>query len=172
MEGRDQPRAVVYSQRMTAWLERLAPDASEALLLAVRGQHIRRWEIPRDQYPAGRVGYRTWRSDLGDFHAEAVSEILRDVGYDDATIARVGAMIRKENIKGDPETQLLEDVACLVFLEHEFADFAARHETEKVLRIIRRTWAKMSPAGRDAAAGLSLPPQASDLIARALNEAG
>ena len=166
--GESFPSELLYARHMTRWLDRLYPDASEPLRLAARSQHLRRWRIPRSSYPMDRAGYLRWRSDLYTFHADEATHILRDVGYDDETIARVRSLLRKERLKADPETQALEDVACLVFLETEFADFAAKHEEEKVLRILRRTWAKMSPRGHEAALALDLPPGARALLEKAL----
>ena len=167
-DGREIAAEVLYARRMTAWLERLYPDASEQLRLAVRAQHIRRWEIPRNTYPMDRAGYQRWRTALYTFHADTAERILREVGYDDATIARVRSLLRKERLKSDPETQALEDVACLVFLESYFAEFAAKHDDEKLITILRRTWAKMSPKARDAALALKLEPRARALIENAL----
>jgi hypothetical protein len=153
---------------MTGWLERLAPEASEPLRLAIRAQHLCRWTIPRSQYPMDRRGYHQWRTHLARFHAEKAGEILCEVGYDAATIARVQALLRKEGLKSDPETQLLEDVACLVFLESYFADFSRQHDEEKLITILRRTWLKMSPRGHQAALALDLPLEARALIEKAL----
>lgn len=157
-EGRDQPAELVYGRRMSAMLERIYPEASEALRVAVRAQHLRRWEVPRATYPMDRPGYLRWRKDLGRKHAEWASAILADCGYDETEIARVAALIRKENLRRDAETQALEDVAALVFLEHYAADFAAKHEAEKVVTILAKTLAKMSDHGKTAAAELALPP--------------
>src|SRR4051812_46418623 len=104
-----------YAQRMTTWLEKLEPAASEPLRLAARAQHLMRWKIPRDSYPKDRAGYLKWRTTLYDFHADRAAEVLHDVGYDDVTIARVRSLIRKEKIKADADAQTLEDVICLVF---------------------------------------------------------
>ncbi len=166
--GSEVPAELLYARRMTDWLARLYPDASEPLRLAARAQHIRRWEIPRDTFPIDRAGYHRWRTTLYTFHADTAARILRDVGYDDATIARVRSLLRKERLKADPESQALEDVACLVFLESYFADFAAKHDDEKVITILRRTWAKMSERGRAAALALPLAPGARALVERAL----
>lgn len=160
---------ILYSHRMTDWLNRMYPDASEALRLAARAQHIRRWEIPRNSFPMDRAGYHRWRTTLYTFHADAAEKILREVGYDDATIARVRSFLRKERLKTDPETQALEDVICLVFLENYFADFATEHDEEKIIVILRRTWAKMSEVGHAAALKLDLPESAQRLIERALS---
>jgi len=160
---------LLYARHMTRWLERLYPDASEPLRLAARAQHIRRWRVPRNSYPIDRAGYLKWRSDLYTFHADEAARILRDVGYDEDTVARVRSLLKKERLKADADTQALEDVACLVFLETEFADFAAKHDEEKVLRILRRTWTKMSPRGHEAALALDLPPRARSSLEKALS---
>jgi hypothetical protein len=162
------PHELVYARRMTEWLDRLEPGASEALRLAVRCQHLRRWMIPRANYPMTRAGYHQWRSTLARFHADEAGRILRDVGYDEATVGRVQALVRKEKLRTDPETQALEDAACLVFLVDEFSDFARRHDEQKVLGILAKTWGKMSERGRAAALALDLPSADRALIEKAL----
>jgi hypothetical protein len=169
--GRKVPKEVLYAEQMTRWLGMLAPGASEALRLAVRAQHIRRFEIPRQDYPMDRIGYLKWRTDLKHFHARVVGEILSEVGYDAAAVARVQALVRKERLKEDPEAQGLEDAACLVFLENYFADFAKEHDTDKVVSILRKTWKKMSPAGQKAALALKMPQAAHALVEKALSPA-
>jgi hypothetical protein len=152
--GVAQPRELLYARRMTEMLERFAPDASEAVRLAVRCQHIRRWEIPRASYPKTPEGYKAWRTRLMDFHAETATAILREAGYGEELVARVRSLVRKERLKRDPETQLLEDVIGLVFLEHYLAGFVADHpqyDEAKFADILRKTWLKMSPRGREAA---------------------
>jgi hypothetical protein len=168
VEGREVPRELLYAERMTRWLERLAPDAPEAVRLAARCQHLQRWQIPRDRYPMDRRGYLRWRTDLQKRHAEEAGAILREVGYDEAMVRRVQALLRKQGLQTSEETQLLEDVACLVFLESYFAGFAPKHEEEKVVEILRKTWAKMSPYAHQAALALDLPPDARALVDRAL----
>jgi len=168
LDGQLVPGELLYARRMSAWLGRVAPDASEALRLAARAQHIRRWEIPRDTYPMTRAGYHQWRTRLGQFHAQVAGEILRDVGFDEAIVARVQSLIRKERLKQDPEAQMLEDVICLVFLESYFADFAKQHDEQKVIGILRKTWRKMSPRGHELALQLPLTPEARSLVERAL----
>ena len=163
-----QPKELVYARRMTAALERFAPGASEAVRLAVRCQHVQRWTIPRSTYPDGRDGYRSWRTDLGAFHAETAGAILREVGYDDATIGRISSLLRKERLKADPDVQLLEDVICLVFLEHYLADFSTQHDEEKLVNILRKTWRKMSDSGRSAALTLDLAPEVAAIVGRAV----
>ena len=163
-----QPKALLYGRRMSACLDRLYPGASPELRLAARAQHLERWQIPRDSYPAGRVGYLTWRRDLKHYYAERAGAILSDLGFEAPLIARVGGLLRKERLKQDPESQALEDVACLVFLEHEFAAFAEGHGDEKIVDILRKTWRKMSERGREAALALALEGRALRLVERAL----
>lgn len=166
--GEAYPKELLYARRMTEWLDRLAPDASEPLRLAARCQHIRRWTIPRGTFPVGPDGYRAWRTTLADFHADTAAEILHDVGYDDETIARVRALLRKERLKADPDVQLLEDVICLVFFEHYLPAFAAEHDAAKLTTILRRTWRKMSERGRAAALDLDLSPDLRALVLGAI----
>jgi hypothetical protein len=168
VDGVSYAKELLYAQRMTTWLERFAPDASEALRLAARCQHIRRWMIPRSRYPMDRRGYLQWRTALARFHAETAAEILREVGYEEAIIRRVQSLVRKEGLKRDAEVQCLEDVICLVFLESYCADFARQHEAAKALGIMRKTLDKMSPRGREVARGLDLPQEVQRLIDAAL----
>ncbi len=162
------PKAWLYGQRMSEWLYRLDTAPSEALQIAARGQHIARWQIPRTAFPATRAGYLAWRTRLYGFHAEQLAAILRQLGYDDATIEQVARIVSKKGLKQDPDVQRIEDVACLVFLDHEFEPFAASHPREKVVEIVRKTWNKMSDAGRQAALQLALPEPLSKLVADAL----
>jgi hypothetical protein len=172
----EDPKELVYARRMSAMLDRFAPDAPEAVRLAVRCQHIRRWEVPRDEFPRTPEGYRTWRRKLMDFHGEAAGRILRDVGYDDATVAHVQALVRKERLKRDPESQLVEDVVDLVFLEHYLERFVAEHpeyDEAKLADILRKTWAKMSPRGHEAALTIvKLPEALKPAILRAVGGPG
>ena len=167
------PKELVYARRMTAMLERYAPDAPEAVRLAVRCQHIRRWEIPRASYPRTPEGYQAWRARLLDHHAGLAAGTLRDAGYDESMIARIASIVRKERLKTNPEAQLLEDVAALVFLEHYVAGFVAGHPeyAEAKLRdILQKTFRKMSPRGRGAVETLTRLPVA--LAPFVLAEAG
>ena len=167
-EGREYPLALIYHQRMTHWLGKLEADAPEVVQLACRCQHICRWNIPRSDYPMDRVGYHRWRTRLYDFHAETAAHILAEVGYDEATIAEVRTMLRKRELKSNPHTQLLEDVACLVFLEADFAPLAREHDEAKMIDILRKTWRKMSPRGQAAALQIPLAEEERALIEKAL----
>lgn len=166
--GAHEPYARLYGQRMSACLARLAPDASEPLKLAVRAQHLERFVLARSAYPEGRVGYLTWRSDLAKHHAKALTEILRSVGYDEATIERAAFLVQKKALRSDAETQLLEDCACLVFLEHEYAAFAAKHDDAKVIDIVKKTWGKMSARAHAEALALGLSGRPLALVQAAL----
>lgn len=169
--GQDYPKALLYGMRMSEWLARLAPDATEAQQLAARAQHIRRWTVPRESYPATREGYLLWRSFLYRFHAEQAGAIAREVGYDEASIEAVKKMVGKRGIKHDPDVQLIEDVACLVFLEHYFPDFAKDYDEAKLIDIVRKTWRKMSERAHQEALKLTLPEPLNTVVAKALSDA-
>lgn len=149
------PRELVQAERLSAWVDKLAPEAPEALRLAARCQHLRRWEIARTKYPEGRVGYLRWRTELARFHADEAAKILSAVGYDRETIDRVRKINAKQGLKSDPDVQTMEDALCLSFLEHELETFSGKHPDEKVIEILERTWKKMSPRGHAAALALA-----------------
>jgi len=172
--GRERPKELLYAERLTAMLERFVPEASEALRLAARCQHLQRWKIPRAEYPLTRAGYHQWRNRLRDFHAELAGAILADVGYDDATIGRVRSLIGKEALKTDTESQALEDVVALVFLESYLASFVTAHgdyDEAKLVDILTRTAKKMSARGRTAALDQLDLPKAVASLARSAIEA-
>jgi Domain of unknown function (DUF4202) len=166
--GQELPKELLYSRRMTDWLAKLEPNASDALQLAARGQHICRWTIPRDSFPMDRAGYHRWRSSCQQMHAQKLAEILHAVGYDETTIGRVQSLVRKERMKLDPEAQLLEDVVCLVFLENYFAEFAREHDEAKLIDIVQKTWKKMSDRGHQAALTLPLSDDCRRIVEKAL----
>lgn len=157
-----------YSLALTDRVLQLRPDASEALRLAARAQHIGRWQIPRNTYPTGRAGYLRWRKDLQRFHANTAADILNRCGYEPAMIDRVREMMLKKRIKTDEETQTLEDALCLVFMERQLEDFKHQVDEDKLADIIRKTWKKMSEAGRDAAMNLPLPDSTRSFLERVL----
>lgn len=166
--GQAQPKELVYAQRMSQQLNEFCGDASPVVQLAARAQHICRWKIPRTDYPMDRPGYHRWRTELGKFHADTAAAILAKQGVDPELIERVKTLLQKRKLKQDPEVQLLEDVVCLVFIRHYLADFARKHDEEKLLDIIRKTWKKMSPKGQEAALSLALPEDLMTLITRAV----
>jgi hypothetical protein len=164
----DRPKELLYSERMSRWLHAVYPEANEALQIAVRAQHLGRWESPRSDYPMDKPGYKAWRTDLLKRHARLAGEIMAEVGYDAVTVERVQFIIRKRKLKSDADTQALEDVACLVFLEHVFADFGQSHTDEKLTDIVRKTWFKMSTRGHAAAADIELGERERRIVEAAL----
>ncbi|MDH3579395.1 MAG: DUF4202 domain-containing protein [Hyphomicrobiales bacterium] len=171
IDGESRPAELVYGERMSEIQQQLYPDASDELAIATRAQHLKRWIMPRSDYPMDRKGYLRWRSELKRKHAELAGGIMEECGYSATQIDRVGALIRKEGLKRDPECQALEDIVCVVFLKYYFAQFAAKHDDEKLIRIVAKTWGKMSQKGHEAALALDLEPELSRLVSKAL-EAG
>ena len=167
-DGKSQPRELIYAQWLTDWVLKLSPDASEALRLAAHCQHIARWQIPRDSYPMTRPGYLQWRADLKKFHALKAGEILRAVGYDDDTIRRVQELNLKRNFPADPESRVLEDALCLVFLERQLAALAAKSDDAKMINALQKSWKKMTPAAHAEALKLKYGAREQSLLERAL----
>ena len=170
VDGVAWPKEQLYGMRMQEWVEELDPGASEALRIAARSQHIRRWEIPRSDYPMDRKGYLRWRTTLYAFHADRASEILRAQEYDAETIERVRTLLQKRNLRTDTDVQTLEDAAALVFLVHHLDDFLKRDDIgeEKAIDIIRKTWEKMTERGHEAASALTLSDESTALLEKAL----
>lgn len=168
LDGQPIAKELLYSKRMSDKLDSFEPNAPEYLKIAARAQHIGRWKIARSSYPMDRVGYLRWREELKKMHAELTAAILEEVGYDAKFIEKVTHLIRKKQLKTDAETQLLEDVICLVFLENYFEEFAAKHEKDKVIDIVKKTWTKMSEKGHQAALQLSYSPESLLLIKEAV----
>jgi hypothetical protein len=162
------PKEIIHAELVTDWVERLRPDASEPLLLAARGHHVRRWTVPRASAPDGRAGYLKWRKSLQEQHARELGGILVAAGYDDSTVARVQSIVRKEHLATDPEVQALEDALCLVFLETQLTDVAARLDPVLLSRVIARTVKKMSAQGIAAIAMVPLDDHARNILAAAL----
>ena len=172
-DGRDWPKELLYAHRMTEMLERFAPEASEAVRLACRAQHIQRWKIPRKDYPMTPEGYQRWRTTLYKFHAELAGKFMREAGYDEDMIERVMKVVGKRGLKVNPETQVMEDVVDLEFIEYYMLGFASQkteYSEEKWLDIIRKTWRKMSDQGHAFAVSgkLKLPEALLPLILKAV----
>jgi hypothetical protein len=165
-EGRPYER--FYSERLLVWVQALNPQPPPELLLAARAQHLERWAIPREDYPAGRGGYLKWRSDVHRRQGARAGDILREAGCDPALVTRVAELVGKSAPKGDAFAQTLEDAACLVFLESELESFLALHPRDKTIDVLRKTWRKMSPAGQHAAASLSLTAAAAAVVREAV----
>jgi len=162
------PRELLYAERLTNWVLKLCPEASEPLRLAARCQHICRWESPRENYPMTKPGYLKWRADLKKFHAEKSAAILREVGYDEETIRRVQDLNLKKNFPAAAECRVLEDALCLVFLEFQFAALVAKSDDEKMVNALRKSWAKMTESARAEALKLNFGEREKQLVARAL----
>ncbi len=168
VNGIPQPRELTYAQWLTDWVLKLDPNASEQLRLAARCQHLCRWMSPRDSYPLTKAGYLQWRHKLKQFHAEKAGGILRELGYAEEMIQRVQNLNLKKNFPADSESRVLEDALCLVFLERQLADLASKSTEEKVINALRKSWAKMSPAGQAEALKLSYAPRERALLEKAL----
>jgi hypothetical protein len=173
VDGVERPKEQAHAEMMTRWVRTLAPDCSDAQLIAARAHHLRRWSIPRDDYPRDRGGYLRWRTALRRQHAADVARIMGDAGYDDADVERVQAIVSKKGLDRDDEVQVHEDALCLVFLDTQFDALAAQlDDDEKMTDILRKTAAKMSPAGLAAASELKLSVEGAALLGRALGGAG
>jgi len=168
IDGNEITESLLYAKRMSSKLLDFEPNASEQLRLAARSQHIGRWEIPRKDFPLDRKGYLQWRSQLKLYHAKLAASILEKCDYDELTIVKVKDLLLKKQLKQNPDTQTLEDVICLVFLEYYFDDFSEEHNEEKLVNILRKTIAKMSSKGVDAALLLPLSTKAKNLIGKAI----
>ncbi|MEE9293777.1 MAG: DUF4202 domain-containing protein [Phycisphaerae bacterium] len=169
VEGQPQARELLFAQRVYDWVPKLVDAPSEELLLAARAHTLRRWLIPRERYPKTTAGYHEWRQALAQFHAKEAEEILRQVGYPADVIRRIGAFITKENWPGDREAQALEDADCLVFLETKLQNYIDEWEEDKILRILRLTFGKMTPEAQKHALNLELADRERELVQRAIS---
>lgn len=167
VDGQSQPRELLFAQRVYQWVEQLASDPSDELLLAARAHTLRRWLIPRDRYPMTTPGYHQWRDALARFHADEAETILRTVGYPDEQIMKVKDFITKKNWPEDKEARVLEDADCLVFLETKLQDYMETWEESKAVRILQGTFGKMTPDGRARASQLKLGDRERELVRRA-----
>ena len=174
-DGKEWPKELLYSHRMADMLERYKPQADHVIQLAIRGQHMLRWKSPRDAYPMNRKGYHQWRTQLYTFHADSVAELMVTAGYDDESLERVRKAVGKKGLKTNEDTQLLEDIAGLVFIEHYMLAFVEKHpeyDEEKWIDIIRKTWRKMSSDAHDfsLSGDLVLPESLIPLIQKSVSE--
>jgi hypothetical protein len=166
--GVPRPRELVYAERLTDWVLRLKPDASEALRLAARCQHLCRWMIPRSRYPIDRAGYLKWRTELKKFHADKSGQILCEVGYGEELVGQVQALNLKKEFPRDPDSRVLEDALCLVFLQFQFAELAAKTDPDKMINALRKSWQKMTEPARAEALKLPFAPGEKALLEPAL----
>jgi len=166
--GESYPQEYFLALKLYGWILKLAPEASEELLLASRSQHIGRWEIPRNSYPDGREAYLQWRKDLAKYHAKTAADILQNLGYNEEQIAHVTRIILKQKIKADAEVQTMENALCLVFLEFQYEDFYPKHNGDKVINILKKSLLKMDAAGHAFALKLSYSDKGVHYIQEAL----
>lgn len=171
--GKIWPKELLYSNRMSNILQRFAPAADDVCKLAIRAQHIQRWKSARNTYPMDRVGYLKWRTDLYHFHAETLGSLMVQAGYNADDVERARKMVGKKGVKSNPDTQLLEDVAGLTFIEYYMLAFVDKHpdyNEEKWISIVQKTWKKMSASGQQFAlsGGIKLPEPLVPLIQKAL----
>lgn len=172
IDDKAQPKELVYGLYMTECLSKYWPQANEFLQIAVRAQHIKRWHLKRSEFPEGKQGYLTWRKELGKFHAQTTKALMLDNGYSEEEAEKTACIIRKEKLKRNLDSQTLEDVACLVFLQYYFDEFAAKYtkadNEAKIIRIVQLTWKKMSERGHEIALSLTLPDHLATLVNKAL----
>jgi len=162
------PKELIYGHQMTGMLDEHWPQANELLQIAVRAQHIKRWHLKRTEFDLGKKGYFKWRIALGKFHAELTEQLMLKHDYSEVEAEQTAAIIRKEKLKSNDDSQTLEDVACLVFLQFYFDEFAKKHSEEKIIRVLQKTWGKMSTQGQNIALTLDLPEHLSVLVGKAL----
>lgn len=167
-ETGEHPVELLYTGRLVAWIERLDPGAPEEVLLAAHGLHLSRWTIPRDTYPMTRKAYHDWRNRLRALHADETEDILRECFYEDATVARVRELVLRSTYPDDPESRVIEDAVSLLLLERQFVEFAAKTERGKLLRVVRRVWARMTPEAQEIALSLPLGPAEAEVVREAL----
>ena len=168
-DGISYPAEYFYALQLYEWVKKLEPQAGEDLLLASRCQHIGRWKIPRDQYPPGKVGYYKWRNDLAKFHADTAGRLLSEAGYHEEEINAVRHILLKENLRKDIVVQVMENALCLVFLQFQYEDFITRHDDQMVIRILKKTWGKMTGPGKEAALSLEFGEKGKALLIMALD---
>lgn len=169
IDGVKEPKELYHAKRTSFWLAELYPEADEATRLAARCQHLCRWEIPRKTYPEGRSAYLKWRTDLKKFHASKSAEVLEDIGYDQETIDAVKTINLKKDLKTNPGSQAVEDALCMVFLETQFESYVGKWEDDKMIKILQKTWSKMSSKAQEAALKLKFNTDAQTLIQKALS---
>jgi hypothetical protein len=170
VRGAPTPLALAHGRLAADWVQRLHPDAPDEWLLAARAHHLRRWELPRSDYPEGRSGYHRWKRDQRRRHADDVAALLAPLGVAEPSIERVQSLVRRDTLADDPGAQAVEDAACLVFIETQLAGIAARFDRDQLIDVLRKTARKMSPAALAAAASIPIDDAAAGLLAAALDQ--
>lgn len=167
VDGEERPKELVHADRVEHWVRTLDADASELQILAARAHHLRRWVVPRTDYLAGRSGYLRWRTDQRKRQAAEVGDILLASGYDADEIVRVGAIVSKRHLGTDPVVQTHEDALCLAFIQLQFDELTDQLGDDHMVEVVRKTLAKMSPAGVAAAGTLPLSEHGARILAAA-----
>lgn len=162
-----EPLALVEGRLAHAWVERLTDEPSDALLLAARAHHLRRWVVPRSTYPDGRSGYLRWRRDQKVRHADELRALLTGVGVDAPTIERAATLVTKTGLGSDPDAQVFEDALCLTFLATQLGSTAERLGDDRMVPVVAKTLAKMSDAGRRLATTVELDDHFAELVTEA-----
>ena len=173
VDGLERSYENVYSERMSRTLARMYPEASELLKIAARAQHIRRWDIPRGDFPLGPKGYNQWRKTCREHHGEIMRSIMSENGYSEDAIMQVGMYLKKEKLKKNDDSQALENVVDVVFLEFywdEFVEKFPQYDEDKLIDIVGKTLLKMSSHGHEAALALELPPATLKIVGAALEK--
>jgi hypothetical protein len=167
-ENADDPngKELDHAERAVRWMRTLRPDASDELLLAARGHHVRRWEIPRSAEPEGRAGYLRWKRRLQQHHADVLGRVLEGSGFD---VARVQSLVKKEHLRNDPDAQAMEDALALVFLETQLAELNEKLDDDHMVDVLAKTLRKMTSDGRTAAASLAYDAHGAELVRRAVD---
>jgi hypothetical protein len=168
VNGAEYPYEYFYALQLHQWVNKLEPGAGDVLQLASRCQHIGRWQKPREEYPADRIGYLKWRTDLAKFHAEKAGELMDEAGLSEDIIKDVQNVILKKQLRSNHEVQVMENALCLVFLQFQYDDFLQKHDDETMIRILQKTWKKMTDPGREAALKLDYDGRGRELIHKAL----
>ena len=163
------PRELTLALWLFEWVNHLQPQASVALRLASRCQHLMRFSVPRSDYPEGRVGYLKWRKDLSKRHADLATKVLFELGFEPSVIEQVRKINLKQELTTDPDCQAMEDALCLSFLQHEYTEFSQKYDDDKVIDIVQKTWRKMSKEGQRHALSITLEGRAQALVLRALS---
>jgi len=166
-----EPLALAQGRLAHTWVTRLDPSASDALLLAARAHHLRRWVVPRSTYPDGRPGYLKWRRDQKSRHGEELRVLLGVANVSAEVAERAAEIVQKLDLGSDAEVQIFEDAVSLTFLETQFLSTADKlGNDDKMVTVVAKTLRKMSPAGHAAAATLSLDERSSEIVRRATAE--
>lgn len=163
------PRALVQGELASAWAERLVDTPDDSVAVACRAHHLERWVIERSSYPEGRAGYLRWRRDNKAHQARKTLELLDGI-YDEPTLQRIADLLLRKGLGADPEVQVVEDAACLVFLDTQFDDMVERLDHEHLVGVVAKTLKKMSASAIELAGEVSLSARATEVLSDAISQ--